>query len=151
MKKYTVKVDDDGDVFWYKSGTDILHREDGPAVERNDGIKEWFQDGKRHRENGPAVTYPDGFKAWWQNGQRHRENGPAIEYVNGDKRWWVKGKFYTEAEFNKIQTVSSKTIARPNEAKDAASHSFWELIDRQIAKNSYKKAFDKFIKPLRKK
>lgn len=33
-----------GDKFWYKH--DKLHRTNGPAIERTDGIKEWFLDGK---------------------------------------------------------------------------------------------------------
>jgi len=38
MKEYTVKVDDNGNIEWYKNGK--LHREDGPAVEGADGTKE---------------------------------------------------------------------------------------------------------------
>ena len=30
----------DGSYYWYKTGT--LHREDGPAVEHLDGIKQWY-------------------------------------------------------------------------------------------------------------
>lgn len=36
--KYIVDVNKYG-TFWYNEGTDILHREDGPAVERADGEK----------------------------------------------------------------------------------------------------------------
>ena len=44
--EYTVKVDQEGTIQYYKPGTDLLHREDGPAVVYNDGQKEWFIDGK---------------------------------------------------------------------------------------------------------
>jgi len=30
--EYKVKVYDDGAVYWFKQGTEILHRENGPAV-----------------------------------------------------------------------------------------------------------------------
>lgn len=62
---------------WFKKGTNILHREDGPAVE--DII---------------------GNKFWYQNGLLHREDGPAIEYWDGYKYWYVKGKQYSEIEFH---------------------------------------------------
>jgi hypothetical protein len=42
-----------GTKIWYLNG--LLHREDGPAIERPDGVgpmadgsKEWFLDGKRY-------------------------------------------------------------------------------------------------------
>lgn len=44
------------------------HRVDGPTVERVDGSKEWFLNGKLHREDGPAVTHSDGHKEWWWKG-----------------------------------------------------------------------------------
>jgi len=31
-----------------------LHREDGPAIEWADGVKEWYWAGQRHREDGIA-------------------------------------------------------------------------------------------------
>ena len=52
-----------------------------------------------HRENGPAVEFNDGAKYWYQNGLRHRTDGPAIEYRNGVKAWFINGKILTEAEF----------------------------------------------------
>ncbi|MDB4430296.1 hypothetical protein N9273_00585, partial [bacterium] len=73
------KIDEHGDKFYYsdKSMT-VLHREDGPAVERFDGTK-----------------------AWYINGELHREDGPAIEWVGGTKAWFINGKeFLTEDEFN---------------------------------------------------
>src|SRR3990167_6610767 len=67
--EYKVIVDMQGTIRWYKSGTTILHREDGPAVERADGTKYWYRDGKCHREDGPAVEYADdGEKYWYLDG-----------------------------------------------------------------------------------
>jgi hypothetical protein len=41
----------------YRDEKGNLHREDGPAIERNDGSKYWYLNGKKHREDGPAVEY----------------------------------------------------------------------------------------------
>jgi hypothetical protein len=76
-------------IAWYKN--ELLHREDGPAVEYYDGHKEWWKNGLLHREDGPAVDYYDRHKEWWKNGLLHREDGPAIEYYNGNKEWWKNG------------------------------------------------------------
>ena len=96
MKTYTVTVDSDGSIRWYKAGTDHRHREDGPAVEWSNGTKEWYINGKRYREDGPAVEWADGAKFWFINGQLHREGGPATELCNGTKYWFVNGKRHRE-------------------------------------------------------
>ena len=77
----TVDMSKDGTKKWYKN--DILHREDGPAVEHHDGTKEWYHNGELHRIDGPAVEYANGNKEWHFNGELHSENGPSIEYING--------------------------------------------------------------------
>lgn len=89
MQEYTVKIDAHGTTRWFKPGTQIFHRLDGPAVE-----------------------YADGYKAWYQNGNRHRLDGPAIEYADGFKAWYIGGVKYTEAEFKaKINPVKELTVA----------------------------------------
>ena len=98
MQEYVVKVEDNGDRYWYQN--DKLHRLDGPAIEYADGLKEWYQNGKCHREDGPAIEDSDGYKAWYQNGKLHREDGPAIEDADGFKEWYIEGKELTEEEFN---------------------------------------------------
>ena len=92
----------------YRNGTtkyyneeNQLHREDGPAVEWEDGSKAWYVNGKRHREDGPAVEYANGTKEWYVNGQLHREDGPAVEWEDGSKAWCVNGQELTEEEFNR--------------------------------------------------
>ncbi len=85
MIEYTVKVNEDGDKFWYLNGQ--LHREDGPARE-----------------------YADGSKSWWLNDQRHRVDGPACEWSDGHKSWYLNGKRLTEEEFNKRTNVQELTI-----------------------------------------
>ena len=67
MKIYQVKVDANGDKYWYLNGN-------------------------RHREDGPAVEYANGDKYWHLNGKFHREDGPAAEYANGDKIWYLNGR-----------------------------------------------------------
>jgi len=76
MKEYKVIVDDCGTARWYKPGTDILHRDDGPAIEYTC------------------------WKGWYQNGKRNRLDGPAVERSNGNKEWYIENKEYTEEKFN---------------------------------------------------
>ena len=83
---YEVRVYDDSKE-WRLNGQ--LHREDGPAVEWDNGTNEWFLNDKLHREDGPAIEYANGSKEWWLNGNLHRIEGPAVEYANGSKEWWL--------------------------------------------------------------
>ena len=86
------KINSNGTIKYYnKKGQ--LHREDGPAFERANGEKHWYQNGLRHRLDGPAVEYFNGDKYWYQNGKLHRLDGPACEYANGDKEWWIDNEF----------------------------------------------------------
>ena len=77
---------------WYEGG--VVHREEGPAIEFNDGYKEWYKNGKIHREDGPAIEYSSGTNKWLKNGKLHREDGPAIEYSDGRKEWYFNDKCY---------------------------------------------------------
>ena len=76
----------DGSKEWRVKG--LLHRNDGPAVEKADGSQAWYFNGKLHREDGPAVAWADGTKFWFHNGRFHREDGPAIEYSDGSEEYW---------------------------------------------------------------
>lgn len=76
----------------------LLHREDGPAVERVDGHKEWWFEGVRHRTGGPAIMHPTGFTEWFLNGKLHREDGPAIESPYGDHKYYLNNIFYKTKE-----------------------------------------------------
>ena len=80
---------------WYYNDLNQWHRENGPAVEFDDGEKWWYHNGQRHREDGPAIECADGTKSWFLNDQLHREDGPAVEWANGRKEYWLLGIQYT--------------------------------------------------------
>jgi hypothetical protein len=67
MNKSTCKIES-GIKRYYLNN--LLHREDGPAIEYSNGDQDWFFEGKRHRLDGPAMTYADGNKSWYFNGKR---------------------------------------------------------------------------------
>ena len=75
---------------YYIVGTNLLHREDGPAVIYNDGGLSYYQYNKLHRVDGPAVTYKDGSKRWLQFGKLHRLDGPAYEPKGGGHSWHIE-------------------------------------------------------------
>lgn len=54
--------------------------------------KLWFRHGIPHRENGPAVENNNGYQEWRRNGSLHREDGPAILRPDGSREWWLRGK-----------------------------------------------------------
>jgi hypothetical protein len=87
----------DGMQEWYKDG--LLHRADGPAIIRADGTQAWYVNGKLHRTDGPAVIYANGSQEWYINDRLHRTDGPAIIHVNGSQEWFIHGKYFTEQEF----------------------------------------------------
>ena len=105
MKEYKVIIENNGTKSYYKPNTNILHNEDGPAVEESNGAKYWYINGKHHREDGPAIEYSNSTKYWYINDKLHNENGPAIEYSNGTKYWYINGKRLTESEFNNSNKV----------------------------------------------
>jgi hypothetical protein len=83
------------DTRWY-IGERILHRINGPAVERANGDKLWYQNGKLHRVDGPAADYASGDKHWYLNGLRHRIGGPAFTLNNGRNHWYKDGLLHRE-------------------------------------------------------
>ena len=56
------------------------------------GNKEWRLNGLLHREDGPAIERKNGDRLWYINGKSHREDGPAVEYANGSKLWCLNDK-----------------------------------------------------------
>lgn len=62
-----------------------------------------------HREDGPAIEWNNGSKEWWINGKRHREDGPAVEWSNGAKHWYLNGQYLTKSQWE--QKMSKKNIS----------------------------------------
>jgi hypothetical protein len=77
------------------------------------GTKIWkTKEGKLHRLDGPAVEYEDGGKEWFQNGKRHRLDGPAVECIYGKKKWFKNGKlFKNKDDFLESLTDEEKSMA----------------------------------------
>lgn len=82
----------------------LLHRDDGPAAEWEDGGYAYYKHGQPHREDGPASHFkldPGPFQdqEGWEdfyflNGQLHREGDlPAIIGPNREE-YWVHGKMH---------------------------------------------------------
>ena len=95
---------------FYLNSEYIIHRDDGPAVEFNNGRKEWYSLGVPHRDDGPAVESENGGKCWYCYGLLHRDNDlPAVEESDGHKEWYKDGKLY------KIKNVNNKTIYIEND------------------------------------
>lgn len=112
------KTNDEG-TFYYKEnekGQLVYHREDGPAIEKEDGTKYWYINGKHHREDGPAIEFENGTKYWYRNGVIHRLDGPAVEFANGNKEWWINGRSLTEENFEKERQRIYKNLLLTNYA-----------------------------------
>jgi hypothetical protein len=98
---YVVIGELNNDRLYYKN--EKLHREDGPAIEYEDGTCLWFIEGKEYTEEeydkkilemkvqNPVIN-EYGTKIWKnEKGEYHRIDGPAIEFMNGDKYWFQNG------------------------------------------------------------
>jgi len=64
------------------------------------GTKYWYLDNKLHREDGPAVEWNDGELWWYLNGGFHREDGPAIVRLDSNNVWFLNNRELTEEEFS---------------------------------------------------
>jgi hypothetical protein len=71
------------------------------------GSKYYYKDREktiRHRVDGPAVDKVNGYKAWYANGKVHRIDGSAIEHSDGDKAidkaWYINGVFIFAVDKN---------------------------------------------------
>ena len=67
------------------------------VVEKDD-TTEWFLNDEWQREDGPAVEHDDGKKEWWMFGKLHRVDGPAIEDFDGYKGWFLNGKRFSNID-----------------------------------------------------
>jgi len=67
--------------------------------------KIYYKEGKTHKEDGPAIIWEDGLKEWWREGKTHRIDGPAIESSNGNQYWFIDGEIYS---FDTLNSLSQK-------------------------------------------
>jgi hypothetical protein len=108
----TPETDDDGNRRWYNVQRQ-LHREDGPAIEWNNGTRMWYLNGQRHRADGPAIEWSTGTRAWWVDGLPHREDGPAVVWNDGTREWYLHGRLLTFADWlSKAATPQHQTLMR---------------------------------------
>jgi len=153
MNEQYIKIDTNGSKFHYKDREmTIVHREDGPAVVRPDGGKEWYLNGKRHREDGHATELADGSKFWYLNGKRHREDGPAIELADGSKFWCINDSFHREdgpaaewSDGSKLWYLDGKRLTEEEHAKQTVKEvvvsmdEIAKLLDIPVEKLKIKK------------
>lgn len=118
MEKFTVVVYTKEGKFelteleWQMFDQRLLHRKDGPAVIKNDGIKFWFFNGQRHRLGGPATEWNQNEKEWWANGKRHRIDGPAVEW-NDSQGYPLMSSYYIDG--NQINSNSIEQWIEEND------------------------------------
>ena len=90
-RRRKLRIDEDGDKFWYLNGK--LHRLDGPAAITAAGSKWWYKNGKKHREDGPAVIFANGRKEWWLNNKEYSFDSWLKELdVSDDDKLFLKLK-----------------------------------------------------------
>lgn len=100
IKNYFKDSNFSGD-YTHEDGTKASYINGLPCyIEYSNGIKQWFNKaGQLHREDGPAIEWENGGKEWFINGNHHRMDGPAIEYPNGHKEWWIDGRYCSPHRF----------------------------------------------------
>ena len=74
----------------YRNEEGLLHREDGPALIKEDR-EEWYLNGVIGRTDGPSVVYYNGDQRWYYNNILHRAGGPAIILADGTEEWYNNG------------------------------------------------------------
>jgi hypothetical protein len=89
---------------YYQGNEFIFHREDGPAIDCENGPKSWWIHGVRHREGGPAVEYANMERDWFFYGKLHREDGPAVEWPH-KREWWLEDKEIKEEDFEEAVKI----------------------------------------------
>ncbi|WP_175789425.1 hypothetical protein [Burkholderia cenocepacia] len=111
------RYEEDDSIRYYFNN--ILHRENGPAIEFYDGQKSWLLNGLRHRENGPALEGLNGSAMWFLNNLLHREDGPAWDCKNDngswEKRWFLNGQELTKEEYGHF--LEKKALKEKLESK----------------------------------
>lgn len=74
-----------------------VSRQSKPHKDRYGHIWWKLSDGRIHREDGPAVEYNNGGKAWYLFNKPHRTDGYAIiDLMYNDKSFYVMGTRYDD-------------------------------------------------------
>lgn len=77
-------------------------KNDNYKVKYPNRIDYYNDSGDLHRDNGPAIEYDEGYKSWFLNGKRHRLDGPAVEGIEEKENlYWINGAFYEKDAFEK--------------------------------------------------
>jgi predicted hydrolase (HD superfamily) len=71
-------------------------------IEREDGTREWWIDGKLHRTDGPARIWKNGTEEWWFEGMLHRLDGPAVINAGCKNGWWAWDVVYSYEEWLEV-------------------------------------------------
>jgi hypothetical protein len=62
----------------------------------DNGFKRYYKNNLLHREDGPALEYANRDKFWYLNGKSHRLDGPAVIAITTNNKeyyeWWIDGK-----------------------------------------------------------
>lgn len=124
----SVPVETENTISWFKPGTQILHRVDGPAVEYKNGNTSWYLNGLRHREDGPAVTSDSGYRMYYLDGALHRLDGPAVHLPNGNESFYIAGLEITESNFKAFTQRNTHQTSRITDIKRLLN-SFFEKLE----------------------
>ncbi len=134
----------DNGVIEYRLPNGKFHREDGPAVDIEEGSypqRQWWINGKKHREGGlPAVEYADGSKIYYVNDRLHREDGPAIVNIKNKARnqWWINGE-KIESATEWIKSINSDYILY--NLSDFSDETF-QIVNDLLRDRGFKKEAD---------
>ena len=128
-------------------------------LDRANGDKYWYLNGKRHREDGPAIEWADGSKSWWLNGEKVTEEEvignkeePTMETnIFGTKRWLLNGKIHREdgpaIEFKdgyKAWCLNGKRHREDGPAVEYADGTkFWWLNGERVTEEEHKRRTSK--------
>lgn len=137
---------------YYENG--VLHRTDGPAIDRGYGTGEWYKEGKLHREDGPAVDniidkvapFADYFYhsrrlEWYKEGKLHNDNAPAAVQTFFDVSQKVVGtsqEWYKEGQRHREEGPAIERTTGQNE---------WFLNDTPYSEKEFHKEINKRKNP----
>ena len=79
------------------------------------GNVKYFKNGLYHREDGPAIIKPSGTKEWLVKDKLHRIGGPAIESYVGElfNAYYINGELISKEEHDLLYNLMKlKNIIR---------------------------------------